>query len=265
VVITFVGTGSAFSRNFGQTNALVEAGDVSLMIDFGFMTPRRLESIGHGMAELTHVAISHLHADHTGGLEELAFTLRYGRERRPYLLTPPALAEELWDQSLRGGLEWVSDAKGQTEKCSLETYFRIAEASTSWTNLGALELRAFPTDHVPGKRSWGFIVREAGSGYQAVFGGDTRRPYGPLLEEPLGGDFARGPIFHDCTLSASAASAIHIGLAEIAYPPAIQERVVLVHYEDDLDAHLGEIRAASLRFVRPGVAIQFPDWRSCLG
>ena len=35
---TFVGTGDAFSRRYGQTNALVEAGPIRLMIDFGSLT-----------------------------------------------------------------------------------------------------------------------------------------------------------------------------------------------------------------------------------
>ena len=69
--VTFVGTGSAFSRRFGHNNALVEKGDVRLMLDFGYHSPGRLEKMGIGLREITHIAISHLHADHTGGLEEL--------------------------------------------------------------------------------------------------------------------------------------------------------------------------------------------------
>ena len=37
---TFIGTGDAFSRRYGHTSALIEAGNIRLVVDFGYLTPR---------------------------------------------------------------------------------------------------------------------------------------------------------------------------------------------------------------------------------
>ncbi len=59
-----------------------------------------------------------------------------------------------------------------------------------------------------------------------------------MLEEPLPEDFAAGPIFHDCLLSDHGLASIHIHLRKIVYTPTVKARIVLVHYDDDLEDHL---------------------------
>ncbi len=261
---TFIGTGDAFSRRYGHTSALIEAGKICLMVDFGYLTPRRLERYGHGLGEITHVAVSHLHADHTGGLEELAFTSRFVHRRKPTLLLPQGLGNQLWESSLRGGLEWVLDDRGEAMHCTLEHYFQCVHLDAGWSDLGPFWIRAFRTEHVPGKDSWGFIVRDKATNSQMIFGCDTRTRQPELLQEPLHEDFARGPIFHDCQLSKGGASSVHICLPDISYPSAVQERIVLVHYDDHIEEHLPAIRDAGLKVAFPGDVIRLPDWQSCL-
>ena len=52
---TFIGTGNAFSRKYGHTNALVEAGEIRMMIDFGHLAPMRLEKYHHNLAERSNL------------------------------------------------------------------------------------------------------------------------------------------------------------------------------------------------------------------
>ena len=262
--VTFIGTGGAFSRRYGHTNALVEAGGVQLMIDFGFLTPPRLERYGHSLDQITHVAVSHIHADHVGGLEELAFASRFLHRRRPTLLLPEGLGSKLWERSLRGGLERLSNERGDPLPCTLESYFEPIDLDADWCELGPISIRSFRTDHVPGKDSWGFIVRDVESGGNMIFGCDTRTRQPELLEDPLPEDFTAGPIFHDCLLSEHGLASIHIHLREIVYPPLVQKRIVLVHYDDDVKEHLPAIREAGLKVTFPGEAIRLPDWRSCV-
>lgn len=261
---TFIGTGDAFSRRFGHTNALVETDSMRLMIDFGHLAPQRLEERGDSLGDITHVAISHIHADHIGGLEELAFLSRFVHKNRVTLLTPGNLRHLLWEHSLRGGLEMVADEAGEKVHCNLETYFDVIELGDSWQEIGPVRIRPFRTDHVPGKDSWGFIVEDGASGGRMIFGCDTRVRHPELVEEPLDEDFSRGPIFHDCQLSGGGASTIHVPLREIAYPAAVQARIVLVHYNDRLEEHLDAIHAAGLRVAYPEDVVRLPDWRSHL-
>ncbi len=261
---TFIGTGNAFSRTYGHTNALVEVGKTRMMVDFGHLAPMRLEQYNHNLAEITDVLISHVHSDHTGGLEELAFISRFVHHRKPTLLLPEGLGDPLWEHSLRGGLEWISDKSGEPIQCTLDTYFNLVELGPGWHDLDSVSIKCFRTDHVPGKDSWGFIVRDRSSGDQLIFGCDTRTLHPQLLEDPLSKDFARGPIFHDCQLSGSGPWSIHIGLSDIAYPPEVQERIVLVHYEDNLEEYRTAIQEAGFKIALPGEVIQLPDWRSSL-
>lgn len=87
-----------------------------MMIDCGQKAIDALIHAGRKPQEITDVYISHAHADHVGALEELAF-IRYDWKNRPKnskesvnhyapeLRANAKLMEELWEKSLRGGLE----------------------------------------------------------------------------------------------------------------------------------------------------------------
>jgi len=265
VQATFVGTGDAFSRRFGHTNVLIEAGDLCLMIDFGHLAPPRLEELGYSLAQLTHVLISHIHVDHIGGLEELAFVTRFVHQRRPKMLAPRGLAGLLWEHSLRGGLEMVADDEGRALHCGLESFFDVEELDDAWHSLGPIAILPFRTDHVPGKDSWGFVLRDEATDERMIFGCDTRVPHPQLMVEPIHEDFARGPIFHDCQLTRGGGSGVHVPLGKIHYPERVQERIVLVHYSDRVDEHLDRIKSAGLKVAYPGDVISMPDWQAGLG
>ena len=118
--ITVLGCGNAFSKkNFNQSFLIEEAGR-TMLIDCGSQTPKALEKAGIDIKDIDDIYISHLHADHIGGLEEVAFlrydwarTPRKATEGFPRLIGNVQLLKDLWDKSLRGGLEsmegFVSD------------------------------------------------------------------------------------------------------------------------------------------------------------
>ena len=112
--IKVIGCGNAFSyKSFNQSFVLEEAGK-RLLIDCGMQTPQALTNAGYKPTDIDDIYISHAHADHCGGLEYFAF-LRYDwikRPRRfdegkyaPRLIANKQLLTDLWDKSLRGGLE----------------------------------------------------------------------------------------------------------------------------------------------------------------
>ncbi len=262
---TLIGTGTAFSRRFGNTNTLVENAGIDLMIDLGFTTPGRLEDLGRNLREITHIAISHIHADHIGGLEELAFLSRFVFGTRPKLLLPRGLASDLWEHALKGGMELVSNDEGEPLFCTLETYFDPIILDDEWKNLGSLNIRAFANDHVPGKASYGFIVRDSESADQMIFGCDVRRRLKELETEPIEPDFARGPIFHDCQLYDDGPSGVHIPFSKLfSYPQSVRKRIVLVHYNDSVLHHLAEIHENGFSLGWPGNVITMPNWRECI-
>jgi ribonuclease BN (tRNA processing enzyme) len=124
--IRFVGVGSAFAgRELGQSNMVVEADNGKLLlIDCGTRSQDMLEDAygitNADLGRIDGVYISHAHADHVGGLEWLALCTFFNPTLpRPKLYCEPQLMEELWEDSLRGGLRTLQGPKVAT----LETYF----------------------------------------------------------------------------------------------------------------------------------------------
>ena len=131
--ITILGCGNAFSRhNFNQCFLLEEDGR-RMLLDYGYQAPAAIVKAGIDLRTIDDVYISHLHADHIGGLEQMAF-LRYdwknrphrwdeslndkGRSYAPRLIANVRLLDDLWSHSLRGGLESMEGFDA-----TLATYF----------------------------------------------------------------------------------------------------------------------------------------------
>ncbi len=132
--ITVVGCGNAFSaKNYNQCFLIeeeVEGTSRRMLIDFGAKVPYALNNLGIDIRSIDDVYISHLHGDHIGGLEEMAF-IRYdwinrpqhysewkNGVRAPRLIANVQLLSDLWKKSLRGGLESMEGFDA-----NLETYF----------------------------------------------------------------------------------------------------------------------------------------------
>ena len=69
-----LGSGNAFTKKNWQSNFLIRQNNKWLMIDCGSFAPLALdEEMGLNEADIDAVYVSHIHADHVGGLEALAF------------------------------------------------------------------------------------------------------------------------------------------------------------------------------------------------
>jgi ribonuclease BN (tRNA processing enzyme) len=101
--LTTVGTGT-ISLTPGRACAghLVESGEVRLLMDCGSGVVHRMSELGLDWWGITHVALTHFHADHVGDLPTLVFAWKYarrpGRAAPLTLVGPPgthALVERL--------------------------------------------------------------------------------------------------------------------------------------------------------------------------
>ena len=98
--VTTVGTGTAAPHpRRVQSGAVIETGDVRLLIDCGSGVVFRMSQLGVAWDQLTHVALTHFHADHTSDLATLVYGWRYGllppREAPVEIIGPPGLGERL--------------------------------------------------------------------------------------------------------------------------------------------------------------------------
>lgn len=234
--LTFLGVGGGLSPELGNNNVLLEQvdGPAHLLVDCGPVTVQRLKE-AQRLPSIQHAFITHVHDDHVGGLQLWAQLNRYVYRHRPTLWYPEVLWDELWEGSLRGGLEKVNAADGTAGKVGLDAYFELRPVPPGGVVRipGLPDLTPQPTIHVPGKPCFGFFLAD-----DVYFSSDSRL-LPPL--KGLGGTPLRA-IFQDCQLFDSPFP-VHTSFATLdrELPPDIKAITRLMHYNEkpgfDATAH----------------------------
>ena len=236
--VTFLGVGSAFSRKHGNSNVLVESGDIKLLIDCARSGPPNLEKYGLSMKDLTHLFVTHLHSDHAGGFEEIAFMTRLVYKKKLPMISTASLLDRLWKSSLSGGLEYIELSPGNLTPQTLGDFFTPTPVAVQeWVSVeegSDLRIYLYPTNHVKGMESYGLAIEELPGGEQKrfLFTGDTKFDRDLVMY----GIETCALIFHDCQLFNAGKNnelGVHASYEQLlAFPPDIRHRIWLYHYGD---------------------------------
>lgn len=237
VHIQMIGTGSAFAKRYYNNNALVYGSSFKLLIDCGTTAPRSLHELNIAPNQLDGILITHQHADHIGGLEEIALRLYYSYNRkRIKLFVPETLVQPLWDYSLRGGLENVAEGFS-----SLSDYFEIVllRDGVPLQVSDDITIEPLRTKHIQQKSSYSYIINDI-----LFYTADI--VFSPDLLEHVTEKRGCRHIFHDCQLTSP--GVVHAALEELlTLPEKLQRMIYLMHYGDDMEQHTG--RTGSMTFV----------------
>ena len=126
--LLFLGTGSAFTvgaDNYQSNMLLIHEGGDKLLIDCGSDIRFSLYDQGFSYLDITDIYISHLHADHVGGLEYICFNTKFDpRCQKPNLYISKDIAGPLWQNSLSGGLTSV-----EGEINDLDSFFEVQKVA----------------------------------------------------------------------------------------------------------------------------------------
>jgi len=249
-------------KNF-QTNALIEfESGYKLLIDCGGDIRFALEEKGLSYLDINGVYISHLHADHIGGLEYLAFATYFDPRYKghPDLYTSEFLVDDLWNRCLSGGL-----ASLQNKRATLETYFNVHSIPKN-------EMFSIPHPHTSIEFKLVQMVHFVnGYTFELSFGllfdvGDeiifltTDTQFAPNQIKDFYNEATI--IFHDVE-TAPYASGVHAHFSElVGLPPETKKKMYLVHYQDNVvsDWHNWATKAeeAGFRgFVQKGESFTF--------
>ncbi len=155
----FLGVGGAFSKRHYQTNLLVVKGEDHLMVDCGTKTPQAFFELGLPIAHVKNFFLTHSHADHIGGLEEVMLIARYGTNTRPHVWITEAYQSSLWDMSLRGGSAFNEETAGKNLtfgdmwQVHRPGWLKNYPRETWEFDVGGINFKAFRTMHFPGNSS----------------------------------------------------------------------------------------------------------------
>ncbi len=145
--LIFLGSGSAFAP-FGnyQSNMILQAkSGKNLLMDCGSDARRSLNEQGFSHFDIHDVYISHLHADHVGGLEWLAFATKFDQKcPKPMIHAAEDVLKDLWEKTLSGGLSSL-----QGINADIHSYFNTNPvAANSYFTWSHIQFHIIQTVHV---------------------------------------------------------------------------------------------------------------------
>ena len=230
--LQFLGSGSAFTMDNFQSNLLFwedtpEGEQSRLLIDCGSDARHSLKAAGVSHRQVGGVYISHLHADHAGGLEWLGFVTHFDPGcKNPKMFISRNLAGPLWHDTLIGGMGSL-----QCEVADLDTYFQVTRIKSNGSfKWGDAKLQLVQAIHVYD----GFVIRPS-FGLFITVGGSTAfwTSDSQFAPEQLVDFYDRADvIFHDCETS-QYESHVHAHYRKLMLLPAeTRAKMWLYHYQD---------------------------------
>lgn len=251
--LTFIGTGSAFAvgmSNYNSNMILENDQQRRLLIDCGSDARHALHELNLSYKDIESVYISHLHADHVGGLEWLGFATMFDPScTKPHLYISEKLVDSLWNNVLSGGMSSIDE-----KSPSLASYFDVniiqSENNFKWSNV---KIEMIPTLHV---ESRGEVCPSFGLFFTinkiSVFI-TTDTQFKPDLFMPyyLKADM----IFHDCETSKNK-SGVHSHFEDLkTLDMNIKKKIWLYHYSPGT---LPDAKKHGFRgFVKKGQSFDF--------
>ncbi len=166
VDVRFLGSGDAFGSG-GRLQAciLLSDGGQSLLLDCGATSLVAMKRAGVVPATIEHVAITHLHGDHFGGLPYLVLDGQFSRRERPLVVVGPRGVEqrtrELMEASFPGST--AVDRRFPVEFVEFEAGSRV--------DVGAASITPFEVDHASGAPA--FALRVEYGDRSIAYSGDT--------------------------------------------------------------------------------------------
>ncbi|OBA05523.1 MBL fold metallo-hydrolase [Paenibacillus polymyxa] len=223
LTIQMLGTGSAFAKHYYNNNALLNSGEGKLLIDCGTTASLALHQMGVPLPDIDAILITHIHADHVGGLEEFGFQMNILHRRKPRLYIAEPLIHPLWEHTLKGGMS----QQGMIDKLEDVFEVNVITPGVPTTLVPGIQVELIPTRHIPGKHSYSLFINE-----RLFYSADM--VFEPELLHHLVHERGCRSILHEVQLLG--AGEVHTTLDELlSLPKSLQEQIHLMHYSDDME------------------------------
>jgi len=233
--LKFLGSGSAFvtgKENY-HSNILIESDSGKKMLyDCGTTINDALDTAGIDVMTIDEVFISHLHGDHSAGLEFVGFktyfsTFPFG-EKKVKVISSESILTDLWDKQLSASMDSLET------KSSLDTYFEVSplkyvidnsEYGVHPYSFDNINFNVVKTEH-SSMESYALYINSDDGKNDVFISGDTKFTPKRFYREFL---YAK-TIFHDCEFN-EYPGGVHAQFHELkTLPSEIKEKMYLYHY-----------------------------------
>jgi len=241
-----LGVGDAFSSRFYTTGFALGVDDSWLLIDCSHPIRKMLREASTAAGfpididQVEGAAITHLHADHCSGLEDLGYYSYFVLGRRARIAMHPRISARLWDGFLAAGMDSIQlERDGPTHSRNLEEYFDLTALDTEASvQVGPFAIECRFTIHpIP---TTAFRIQTAGR----TLGFSADSAFDPELIEWLS---PADLIVHEATHLPE--SKVHTPYERlITLPPSLRSKMRLTHFSDDFD-----LNASLIEPLRQGV------------
>jgi ribonuclease BN (tRNA processing enzyme) len=225
--ITLVGSGDAFAGGgrFQACILLTADGTEPLLLDCGATSLVALKRARIDPASIGHVALSHLHGDHFGGLPWLILDGQFANRTRPLEIIGPPGTEQRVNQAFEALYPGAPEAARPFPTHFTEFSDRIAARH------GPATITAYPVRHTPATFPHALRVEYAGT--TVAYSGDTEWT-DALIEVSRDADL----FICECNFFATKAPG-HLSYETFLENEArlTANRIVLTHMNEDMLAH----------------------------
>lgn len=224
-----LGVGDAFSARNHTSCVAIQAEGRWLLVDCPHPIRKVLREgsaalpVPLDVADFDAFVVTHLHSDHSSGLEGIGFYTRYVLGTRPLVAVHPVVGARLWERLAPG-----MDENDHGERQELPDYFDLAHLDEGRPlRIGPFEISCRRTrHHVP---TW--ALRVAAGGRTLALSSDT--PFDPALIDWLA---AADLVVHET------GDGIHTSYGKLAALPApLRARMRLIHFSDEFAPEDGAI------------------------
>ncbi len=216
--IKMLGVGNGFSKEVFDNNALIySTHDEYAMIDCGTTAWTSLDCLNIPREKIKSIFVTHIHFDHTGGVESAALYGKFVQNRKMRLIVPAPIKERIWDKYLSGAIE--DENQNLT---SLEDFFEVVspEEGELFELVEGIQARWIHVKHLADKFSCGLIIND-----KFLYTSDMISDL-EFLEKHI--EQGVEVIFHDAHFKKVINHAHYEEL--LAYPEAIKKKLYLMHH-----------------------------------
>ncbi|MBU3176534.1 MBL fold metallo-hydrolase [Clostridium estertheticum] len=218
-MLNFIGMGSAFNTEIGNTSAFVKKNDSLILIDCGGTVFHKLQELCmFDEIKNLYIVITHTHPDHVGSLGDVIFYSYYILKHKPTVFFPQKELIERFLTSIGVSAEMYNLNSDKTE-------------DTNDMQLGDFRIDFMPVSHVDTIPAYGFIMKLNGSVF--YYSGDASVISNTIVDKLKNGQICR--IYQD-TCGLDYEGNAHLSLRKLCdtVPHEFRNKVYCMHLDKNI-------------------------------